>query len=477
MPGAITYLTNGPWAKPRLHALPGVSIGDIQTGPININSTPAINADDPQMASDAQTPPDPEVDSFPPRAPPPRLPLCKKRKATREVPLLIKVAKQMMAAKLKPTNWHSMLWSAKGRVVTERHIRPERRTRVSIIFNKLHTLQLESAVPRLKALHGRKGEPGLFMLEYPRAGVIELRDLAELKKNLTTSQLSTMSQSLVNDIVRLYDAHLPYIFDLEAMTIGTLPNARRRKSIAKAFIDKFDFRKDPQDDSIPWQALKETMVESARAGLKALMVAMKPSRNPAKPAADVDPDAAVVLLDRIYQSSYDEKRRRLICCHVFRYSEKLGKFAMYDAFSLLRWLPSRSTPSHLPPKLHTIQPSYDIVTHVLRLTDPLVGAENIKQKQLLIVRAELSIMAASLLVHLHAKTIKTGASKHLLALENNDTPDMYAGIEQFQLVKDARQRAVEAIRALHAVNGKFFHILGQFLQESTSMPWIREMDP
>lgn len=138
--------------------------------------------------------------------------------------------------------------------------------------------------------------------------------------------------------------------------------------------------------------------------------------------------------------------------HIARYSTNLGRYMSRLAGNYLLMLPSRKGAPERPEEL--ARDLRNTIAHVLRLADSPAETKNIQQEQLLADRAALLTVYAALLVHLHAKEIICNSSRGLLALEKDETREMYTGIVQFKFVRDARRRLAEAICALHAIGGE-----------------------
>ncbi|KAI0449226.1 hypothetical protein F5B21DRAFT_61320 [Xylaria acuta] len=382
-----------------------------------------------------------------------------------------KIRKHGLPPPLRPRTLHL----AEARfVVRSRQLRPEQRDRAVSLYNKLRTLRLASPAPHLQSQDVCVAEPGTIALEYPQNCSWLLMKRIHRGEDrrmpiLTGHEVRTLRRILTRDVAMLYDAHIPYRFDISVMSIARIPSRSMQGLIYKPFIDTFDLDLDPQDESIQWAVLKESTIKSIEAQFAVIEAFVECSSGQhMELRADLEPDAAIDVLEALETSSPPPELSNFLIRYVSRYSTKLGRFVAHHALRYLFGLPRRTTapcPFHICTLDH-----YDTVAHVLRLADSSAATGSLKQGQLLADRVALLAVYTALLVHIHAKTIENGASIKILALEENDMVEMYTGIQEPQRVTNARQRLAEAIDALDGIGGTLSTGTRWLLQGMTSPP-------
>ncbi|KAI1283307.1 hypothetical protein F5Y07DRAFT_150346 [Xylaria sp. FL0933] len=346
-------------------------------------------------------------------------------------------------------------------------ISADQRDRVVAYYKKLKALPLLSLVPRVRSQNTHIADSATIELVYPTDIINPLIDRICREhpqyEGLSRSKLRDMRHILTSDIETLYDAHIPYKPNVSTMLISSCCSARLGKSVYKPWIDTFDLDKDSQDESIPWTVLKEETIKSANAQLDVIEALSVSWYNvPRHLHADLEPDIAVDILET---SKFYDQEKTFVILRVSRYSSKLGRFMAQLARGSLRRIPSRVTALTESQTIY-ISKFHEAVAHVLQLIDTTQAAESAEQKELVEERAALLIIYASLLEHLHAKTIKEDFSMGVLAGEK--TPEMYKNADQFRLVADANRRSREAFNALRTVGCYWRYFNGDwFLDEAT----------
>ncbi|KAI1271433.1 hypothetical protein F5Y07DRAFT_382923 [Xylaria sp. FL0933] len=322
------------------------------------------------------------------------------------------------------------------------------------LYRKLQTLRLECPIARLQPQHASATEPGVIWVKYPRNNYwllkFRIHSLGYRPMPVLTRQdLQHLRRILTRDIERLYDAHVPYKFDISIVPIAISRTLSRRlqRETYKLFINSFDLDVDPEDESIEWAVLKEKTIKSVKAQF-AVMEALADcsSKQPKELPVNLDPDAAFDVLEASKPLLLDHL---FIIRHVAKYSTRLGDWVAGQTGCFLRMRPARDTPPS-PPSVVALA-HRDTVAHMLRLMDSLTFTGHVEEHQLLADRVALLAVYTSLLVHQYARVIVCCCSTNILVIENEETPEMYVGRAQFRIVADARRRLGEAMDAYSAM--------------------------
>ncbi|KAI1346767.1 hypothetical protein F5Y01DRAFT_297098 [Xylaria sp. FL0043] len=372
---------------------------------------------------------------------------------------------------IKPQQAQQAHWTlnAEERVAekTVELISAEQRDRAVTYYKKLKALPLLGLVPRVRLQNTHIANSATIELVYPTDSINPLIDRIcrgyPQDEGLSQSELRDLRHILTRDIETLYDAHIPYKPNVSTMSISWWRSVRLGKSVYKPWVDAFDLDKDSEDESIPWSGLKEETINSANAQLDVVGALSVSWYNvPRHLHADLEPDIAVDILET---SKFYDQEKTFVILRVSRYSSKLGRFMAQSARRSLRRIPSRATALTESQTLF-VSKYHEAVAHVLQLIDTPQAAESAEQKELVKERAALLIVYASLLEHLHAKTIKEDFSMGILAGEK--TPEMYKNSDQFQLVADANRRSREAFHSLRTIDYDWRYFYGDwYLDEAT----------
>ncbi|KAI0399637.1 hypothetical protein F4802DRAFT_588741 [Xylaria palmicola] len=322
------------------------------------------------------------------------------------------------------------------------------------LYRKLRTLPLECPIPSFQSRDASATEPGMIGLGYPRRHYWRLIYRLHDHQNrghpiLTRHEVQTLRCILIRDIALLYDAHVPYEFDMGEMAIARISSRRLQCNVYKPFINRFNLDVDPEDESIDWAVLKEKTIRSAEARFAVIEALVEfSSEQPEELPADLEPDAVLDVLDT---ADPGLGPTLFILRHVSRYNTELVYWLALHARFFLSTLPSRDNPANSPEEF--LLDYYNTVGYMLKLVDvdQLSVTDQDQRHQLLADRVVLLVLYTSFLIHLHAKTIVPNHSRNILVLENQETPDMYAGLEQFQLVTEARRRLKEAMDVYDAM--------------------------
>lgn len=308
---------------------------------------------------------------------------------------------------------------------------------------------------------------GVVRLEYRKDAFKPLvrhisNDSVPRLTQLTTFEVRTLRAILKHDIPILYDAHIPYKLDISTMLISREWSGKLRSYVFKPLIDIFNLDLDPQDDSVPWDVHRESMIETASAQFAVLQVISEATCGPTHLGIrdNLQPDAAVDMLEKC--------RPPIDACnfvvrHVARYSPKLGRYMSRLAGNYLLTLPSREGFPERPDQL--AQGFHHTVYHVLRLLRALAETENREEGKLLAGQAALLTVYTALLVHKFAKDIICDSSRGLVALNKDEACEMYIGIAPFKAVSNTRQELAEAIAALRAIGGELEDEERWFIEE------------
>lgn len=373
---------------------------------------------------------------------------------------------------LQPTPQLRRKWRGREQLapmsVGFRQVLPEHHERVMFIYNKIEALSLplKSFGPHVPSSDIHEAEMGVIRLEYRKGDFQSLvrhiyNDSIPRLTQLTRLHVKTLRAILEHDIPILYNAHIPYKLDISTMLITKAWSWKLQREIFKPLIDSFNLDLDPQDDSIPWVAHRESVLKSAGAQfavIEAIAEAITGYYNP--PPTSLQPDVATDVLEKCRPPI---EACSFVIRYVARYSTNLGRYMSRLAGNYLLTLPSRRGASECHEEL--AQDLRNAVAHVLRLADAPAETEDIQQEQLLADRVALLTVYAALLVHIHAKDIICDSSRHLLTLEKDETSEMYTGTAQFKVVRDARRRLTEAICALRAVGGELDDEARWFIEE------------
>ncbi|KAI0398678.1 hypothetical protein F4802DRAFT_592453 [Xylaria palmicola] len=361
-----------------------------------------------------------------------------------------KICKQKSQQKRELPQQARTLRRAEAQLVPRsRRVRPDQYARAVSLFEKLKTLRLACPIPQLGPC---EAESSVIVLQYPKHCFWPLKDRIHLAGDrgadiLTRHEVQILVRDLIHDIKRLYDARIPYKVDISNTLIAHMSSRRRGYMAYRPFIDTFDLDIDPQDESISWAGLKESVLHSARAQYAVIeALAESSSIQPALDLpADLEPDAVVQVFEA---SDPPLVQRNAVLRRVPNYSSRLGRFVINRAQKYLHVLPCRTTAVSSWTEAYC-QNFVDSIAHLLQLADmPTATTED--QTTHVADRAGLLVAYNSYLVHLYAKTIEGNRSRGILAPET-ESPEMYAEMEHFRLVTDARRKLAEAVDALRAV--------------------------
>ncbi|KAI1502221.1 hypothetical protein F5X99DRAFT_427614 [Biscogniauxia marginata] len=322
---------------------------------------------------------------------------------------------------------------------------PEQRDRAIATFNALQCRRrFAKRTPRVSRQYHDDMSCGRIGLEYPRYRLWRLlgdRTLPTLKRR----DVQCLRQTLIQDISQLYALHLPYIPDLTKLEVMAKAVRGTIWDTYWPLLDTFDFDIDVNDPDVPWMELRDTRIRIVEAQFDVLeqLAVLSQSPHHQRVTADLQPDVVAQVLR---QHTPPEQQCIAIIRLVNTYSTELGQFMIESARKHLCRLAWRN---ESVPLTQVATLGYSCTTnHVLGLLDQSTQDSPFKDDTLLLDRAALLVVYATLLVQLHAKTIKVLASHGLLENSSNDTADSYTTYEHFASVVQASNAAEEAIREL-----------------------------
>ncbi|KAJ8129026.1 hypothetical protein O1611_g4605 [Lasiodiplodia mahajangana] len=333
-------------------------------------------------------------------------------------------------------------------------------------FNRLRTLPLTGCVPHLRSPNAIERHEGLA-LKYPLGRYRLLSDHMPGQHNLpgvpplTQHDLRALRRIITRDIAVLYDARIPYESKISVthLLICRVYSRTLQGVVYKPWINNFDYDMS-QDEDVSWPNLKQSVIKSVKAQFSVLEAFIELSNHPQRELPiNLEPSAAIKVLNSYRPGLIN---RNLIIRGVSTYSAALGEHAIEDAVGHLYSLTKRTTLRCNLLAVFTTE-ERKTIEHVLRLADSAPAAERIRRGKFLAIQALLLAVHAILLVHSHAKAITSIRSENLVVLED-ETADMYTGVEQFQLVTNARRRAVDAANAMDAIDVKIGDRLRGFLK-------------
>ncbi|KAI0097572.1 hypothetical protein GGR51DRAFT_540753 [Nemania sp. FL0031] len=345
-------------------------------------------------------------------------------------------------------------------------------------FNQIRTLPLIGCVPQLRSpnpINDSEWPYQGIVLKYPARRFWPLSRHMPSSNGLsvpplTRHDLRTLRQILTHDIRVLYDAHIPYKpgILIPRLLINRVGSRTPQGAAFKPWINDFDYDIDiDQKEDFPWADVKESVIKSVKAQFAVLEAAVEVSIHPRRELrANLEPNAVIKVLEPL---GVGIVHHNLIIRGVSVYSVELGHYFINKIVEQLCGLPSRKS---LQGGEHIFTVEWcKAVPHVLRLVESAAAAESIEQGHLLMIRALLLAAHAILLVRSHAKVITSLNSENLVVLEEEETVDMYWGVEQFQLVTNARRKLADAIDALDAVNAR----AGDRVREFVKRPGANEI--
>ncbi|KID97048.1 hypothetical protein MAJ_06929, partial [Metarhizium majus ARSEF 297] len=324
----------------------------------------------------------------------------------------------------------------------------EQRDRAVAIFNKLQDIeQFANRAPILRSVVG-----GAVELDYPKYRFWRVLGDPSLPK-FKRADVQQLREAVIRYTILLYGKHIPYSPDMTTLeVVSKRSNDSMARPIYRPFINTFDFTIDPNNQSLPWAALKEAKIQEVKAQFAVLEMLAELS-NPSKAqklALDLEPGIVVGVL----RQHGPLAKWNLAIRYVTAYSAELGQFVIDLTGQYLRTLPWRTSLPMSSTRAGCLD-HYETVSHILRLMDSFGqhgGSEPdsalSREDMILSDRVTLLVMRAALLVHCYAKKVTVMASHGLLEASKKDTVDSYTTSEQFTSVMQARRAAEQGFDEL-----------------------------
>ncbi|KAI1754151.1 hypothetical protein F4782DRAFT_44360 [Xylaria castorea] len=306
------------------------------------------------------------------------------------------------------------------------------------IFNKLPMIpSIARRAPRL--FHRENNQ---YELEYPKYSLCKLTDYW-ISPGLTPEAVYALWCILLKDIHQLYDARIAYAPDIETLLVAKRNDPDPATLVP--LINTFDFSRHIDDQTFPWEDLKKKTVDFAKTQFHVLerLARLGDSRQSRPSRLNLRPDSVVEVLQAI--GTVPELQQNLLIRQVDRYSPKLGDYVTNSIECCLNGLGLRTGPADESIQ-NEVRDNLFTVSHTLRLLDQNLQGGQIEHGNLK-KRADLRMIYATLLIHLHAKNITVTCGLGLLK-HSELVADSYTSYEGFQSVANACSQVKDAIRCL-----------------------------
>ncbi|KAI0551155.1 hypothetical protein F4679DRAFT_540596 [Xylaria curta] len=376
-----------------------------------------------------------------------------------------KPASSKKPAKLSPRQNDAMVRWLRART-RSLNLNPDELICAQAIFDKLPTIpRVASRSPRLYYRSSGKYElvdPGYGIWKFKGLS-LDVYGLDRHPRNLCLSpeRIHTLLNNLLFVINKLYDAHIAYTPDIKTLRVAE----RHNDESLWPFVDTFDFSKRVDDQTVPWEDLKNKTIKVIK-GQFQIIEQLAELRDPQQLPSFLkfQPDRVAEVFAWHY---VDLPQRYFIMRQVNQYSLKFGEVTYDQAQRVVCSLDLRSGPAREYDNKR-VRDCLRIVSYVLGLLNRCPKDEQIKHDNL-VTQACLWMVYTALLIHLHAKNVSI-TTQGLLRFQNL-VPDAYTSHEGFQSVVNAYSRVRDAIRPLeeqgdHITKWHFFYRIDYGINES-----------
>ncbi|KAI3322826.1 hypothetical protein HD806DRAFT_115727 [Xylariaceae sp. AK1471] len=275
-----------------------------------------------------------------------------------------------------------------------------------------------------------------------------------------------LRDTLLSDLSILCASQIALNVDVAVLSVACKRATKRRQPMYVPFLENFDLDMHKSQDGFEsdWVQHERDLVQKVKKQFDVVELLSQLASSPESQQqnhnnTDLDSETVVHILEETRPSP---DMLDLVIRRVPKYTPMLADYVVKHARLQLYTLGKRTSPLRSERTVH----HYNAVRHLVQLGP---SDEDVQQHtHLLVGRATLLIIYATLLIQLHANVITVHDSKGLLQLDYpNDSPDAYTSHDNFVSVTQARCKAREAVQSLYAMGGNLPRDIHWFLRDNS----------